>query len=439
MGILVEDFASGKNTTALPHGIQTFTWDTKIRELFPDGEWELADAWASQKANLRDVLTHVSGLPRHDFSYSFQDTSLDVVKRLRYLKPAFELREQWYYNNQMYVLGAHIISKYAGVPFSSCGRGTTQLKLVVAGPGGVVSSTVDMTKWLAMLLHKGVDPRTNLTVIPKAAYEESTTAHSVSLGKPSSPITSLIGYGMGWMRLSYQGRDMVMHTGSLPGFQTLVAFMPSDKLGIVGVENTDDPSGTLSAVPLRILEDLLGLPHSIPGILAQSSKFTTYPPPLRSTSLAFEDPIPATVALEEFTGTYVNAGYGNFTLCTPASVSAYCRQVLNDYAAVRNVSASDLPSALYAAWPRLWSSKLRLHHSSNMTFKLALESLFVDGYGRDRTPFVYSITEGADIEVECALHDGRVAGCGIMHGLDEFKTPPEGTMEERADVWFTKV
>ncbi|KAI0271647.1 hypothetical protein BC834DRAFT_454036 [Gloeopeniophorella convolvens] len=30
----------------------------------PPGDWELSDSWASQKANLIDMLSHVSGLPK---------------------------------------------------------------------------------------------------------------------------------------------------------------------------------------------------------------------------------------------------------------------------------------------------------------------------------------------------------------------------------------
>lgn len=36
---------------------------------------------------------------RHDFSYGPEDTSQDALKALKYLKPTFELREQFSYNN----------------------------------------------------------------------------------------------------------------------------------------------------------------------------------------------------------------------------------------------------------------------------------------------------------------------------------------------------
>lgn len=59
----MDDFAQGRNTVSLPPGVRAFTWDTKVQDLFPgDSEWLLADPWASTKANIRDVLTHVTGL-----------------------------------------------------------------------------------------------------------------------------------------------------------------------------------------------------------------------------------------------------------------------------------------------------------------------------------------------------------------------------------------
>lgn len=50
--------------TPLPEGVIRFDWDTKIVDILP-GEWELQDEWASNKANVRDILGHVSGLPRY--------------------------------------------------------------------------------------------------------------------------------------------------------------------------------------------------------------------------------------------------------------------------------------------------------------------------------------------------------------------------------------
>jgi CubicO group peptidase (beta-lactamase class C family) len=59
----MDDFAFGRNTTPLPPGLNSFDWDTKIKDILP-GQWGLKEGWASEKANIRDILAHVSGLPR---------------------------------------------------------------------------------------------------------------------------------------------------------------------------------------------------------------------------------------------------------------------------------------------------------------------------------------------------------------------------------------
>ena len=59
----MDDFTQGRNVTPLPAGLTTFDWETKLVDLLPD-EWALEDEWASKKANVRDTLTHVTGMPR---------------------------------------------------------------------------------------------------------------------------------------------------------------------------------------------------------------------------------------------------------------------------------------------------------------------------------------------------------------------------------------
>ena len=63
-----------------------------------------------------------------------------------------------------------------------------------------------------MLLDNGLDVERNVTIIPAPVIDTVTTARVVSLGKGSlrSPGTSLIGYGLGWGRLSYKGYDVCL-------------------------------------------------------------------------------------------------------------------------------------------------------------------------------------------------------------------------------------
>lgn len=67
MGLLVEDDS---------YPIQ---WNSKVRDVLPEGEWVLQDKFTQEYANIIDILAHHSGLPRHDLSYSRADTAKSVV------------------------------------------------------------------------------------------------------------------------------------------------------------------------------------------------------------------------------------------------------------------------------------------------------------------------------------------------------------------------
>jgi hypothetical protein len=113
-GLIMDDFANGRNVTPLPGDLQELTWTTKIADLLP-GDWKLMDPWASEAVGVRDALSHVSGLPRsvcmyhgncmlrilsrHDLSYARGESAIDLIHRMQYLRPAFELREKWHYTN----------------------------------------------------------------------------------------------------------------------------------------------------------------------------------------------------------------------------------------------------------------------------------------------------------------------------------------------------
>lgn len=60
----MDDFAHGQNNTPLPPGLTRFDWYTKVADILP-GDWKLMGEWASEKATIRDILSHQSGLPRY--------------------------------------------------------------------------------------------------------------------------------------------------------------------------------------------------------------------------------------------------------------------------------------------------------------------------------------------------------------------------------------
>jgi CubicO group peptidase (beta-lactamase class C family) len=63
LGLVMDDFKHGRNVTPLPGNLTEFMWDTKLTDLLSD-EWRLEDETASETAEVRDILSHVSGLAR---------------------------------------------------------------------------------------------------------------------------------------------------------------------------------------------------------------------------------------------------------------------------------------------------------------------------------------------------------------------------------------
>ena len=58
-----------------------------------------------------------------------------------------------------------------------------------------------------MILNGGVDPVSNVTIIPSAEFEIITGAHSIVSPNASAEISTEV-YGLGWFRISYLGHDV---------------------------------------------------------------------------------------------------------------------------------------------------------------------------------------------------------------------------------------
>src|SRR5581483_904416 len=92
--------------------------DAPVRTYLPD--FSLADPVASATLTTRDLLTHESGLPRHDFFWYQAPFSRDeLYRRLRFLEPSGPPRTRWRYNSLMFVVAGRIVEKVSGETWES--------------------------------------------------------------------------------------------------------------------------------------------------------------------------------------------------------------------------------------------------------------------------------------------------------------------------------
>ncbi|KAF9265205.1 beta-lactamase/transpeptidase-like protein [Marasmius fiardii PR-910] len=350
------------------------SWDTKIASVIPD--WKLEDSFATEKSSIIDLMSHRTGLPRHDFMYHRDDTIVSLNQRLQFLRPSTEFRETFQYNNIMYGMLSYLpqvvstktpFARYVKANvFDPLGMNSTTYSFDVAnatgrlsygvsrenlsfagglpgtgtprqlpfwyeaggedghfmsGPGGVISTANDLATWLQTLLRWGNHPVTNQTVIPAAVLQRAASGITVASdglsGPPSAQsVLSPVVYGGGQEAGTYRGHVIIEHGGDVTGAHSQLARLPFDNVGVAVLTNDDDTGPIFNnIIKYRLLDGALGLePYNWTDIiLGELSSTPDGATESQSPNNASDPTIPGGYASLE--GTYSNPGYGNWTFC----------------------------------------------------------------------------------------------------------------------------
>ena len=238
--------------------------DTPVRTYLPD--FSLLDGVASATLTPRDLLTHRSGLPRHDlFWYQAPFSRDELYGRLRFLEPSGPPRTQWRYNSLMFVVAGCIVEKVSGESWESfvasrilvpldmrrtllsaeameadadhaspyairegSVRKIPMLKgLSAIAPAGAVQTSVrDLARWLTF--HATRSPG----LLDEGMWRE---LHRPAAEMPESdqPEVRHRSYALGWIHESYRGHPLVTHNGAIDGFVVHVGFLPETGQGLI--------------------------------------------------------------------------------------------------------------------------------------------------------------------------------------------------------------
>ena len=243
---------------------------------------------------LRDMMSHRTGLPRHDMSwYIAPDSRENLVKRIQYMEPSAELRQVWQYNNFMYLMQGVLAEKLTGASWESNVENKIFAKIGMKnsnfsvqklaaysepafgykvvkdsiikktpyydidgmGPAGSINSTVvDMAQWLKVWINGG--KLDSVEIIPASFVKEATSSQMViAAGTPSveNPDLHFSNYGFAWMLSSYKGHYRIEHGGNIDGFSASTSFFPSDSIGIVVLVNQN--GSTVPSIVRNIISD----------------------------------------------------------------------------------------------------------------------------------------------------------------------------------------
>ncbi len=268
-------------------------WDKPVREYLPN--FRMSDEFTTERMTPRDLVTHRSGLPRHDFVwYNSSSTRKEMFDRLRYLEPSKDFRTTFQYQNLMFMTAGYLAGQITGRPWEDFARsqifgalGMSSSNFSVAdsqkgsdfalpyrkqkdevkeipfrnidqiGPAGSINSSAeDMLIYLLMHMNLG----------KSGAKQILSEGNAVQMQTPQMVIPGAIrwtelghaSYGMGLFITAYRGHKLVHHGGNIDGFSALLTFMPQDKIGIVILTNMNG-SPLPNLVSYNIYDRLLGL------------------------------------------------------------------------------------------------------------------------------------------------------------------------------------
>ena len=88
-------------------------WDEPVKTYLTD--FNLYDDAAEEAMTVRDIVSHRSGLPRHDRLWSHRSTTRqEIFERLQYLEPTVTHRARWQYQNLMFMTAGVLAERLTG-------------------------------------------------------------------------------------------------------------------------------------------------------------------------------------------------------------------------------------------------------------------------------------------------------------------------------------
>jgi CubicO group peptidase (beta-lactamase class C family) len=325
-------------------------WERPLRDYLPD--LRLHDPVVTDRLSIVDLLSHRSGLPRHDLAWlGHPDRSrAELVRRLRFLPLSRDLRQEFQYCNLGYLVAGHIVEVLSGTPWEDylrtrlltpAGMDRSNLSAdglradpdhatayerrqgtVVAVPprpvtamapaGAVNSCAADMARWLLTQLGGGrLDGR---AVMSPATMARQHAPHMLIPEDRTFPASTRHAYGLGWMIGRYRDHRLAEHSGGIDGFQTECMLLPDDGIGVAVMTNTSS-SAMAPVVAYRVLDELLGV-EPLDWFSSFKARYHAATAGIREARgarrVVLQAPPPR--PLSAYAGEYQHPGYGTITI-----------------------------------------------------------------------------------------------------------------------------
>lgn len=259
-------------------------WDDLVIDHVP--EFRLSDPWITAHMTISDLLSHRCGLGTFDGDLLWYGSDYDdaeVIRRAARLPIRQRFREQYGYQNLMFLVAGTIVQRRSGQSWEEFvetsflqplgmaatrasaqrlpadaekalphigGEAVPDHEFVACKPAAAIYSSVhDLTAWMRMLLDGG--KWQGKAMLADTSLREMWRPHVTIGGGAGAGTADFRSYGMGWFLSLERGQKVVEHDGGMPGFLSKVSLMPAEKFAFVVLNNAND--GVLNEAVKRAL------------------------------------------------------------------------------------------------------------------------------------------------------------------------------------------
>jgi CubicO group peptidase (beta-lactamase class C family) len=260
-------------------------WDDLVVDHVP--EFRLSDPWVTAHMTVRDLLCHRCGLVTFAGDllwYGSDHDDAEVLRRAAKLPLQQRFREQFGYQNLMYMVAGMVVQRRSGMAweefveqrlFAPLGMTTSRAaaqrlpgdaEIALPHIGGtavddhvftackpaasIYASAHELTAWMRMLLDQG--RWQGKVVLPESTLLELWRPHVMVGGRGTGAATGdFRSYGLGWFLSLERGKKLVEHDGGMPGFLSKLSLLPAERFGFVVLNNAND--GVLNEAIKRAL------------------------------------------------------------------------------------------------------------------------------------------------------------------------------------------
>jgi len=331
-------------------------WDGPVTRYLP---WfQMWDPYVTREMTVRDLLVHRSGLGLGAGDLLlWPETTYDrgeIVRRLRFIRPATSFRSAYAYDNMLYIAAGEVIEAVTGMTWEefidarilkkaglasseprhsadAAGRNVAIPHAVLDGrpvpvaidendnmnaAGGIISCAEDMARWMLIHLGEGRHPDGTRLFSERTGRQLATLVTPIPISDPPAELaaqrTNFNGYALGFRVSDYRGRKLVNHTGGLTGYVSRVVMVPELELGVTVLTNQES-GDAYNSVIFAVLDRAMGAPATdwaAAYVKVRERGRSRTDEALKAAAAKRDAGAKPSLPLERYAGTYEDAWYG---------------------------------------------------------------------------------------------------------------------------------